>query len=79
MSNNVGKWIGWSGIGVGAAVIIMEIIWWAAKFASMSWLFICLGAAAAIAGIAGCYYPQKILNVIAIVVGAVAVILGIVL
>lgn len=65
ITEDVGKWLGWSGIAVGVV--------------GFFWLHIWLGAAAIVLGVVGLFSPQKILNSVAIAAGAVALILGFVL
>lgn len=69
ISEEVGKWLGWIGIIVGIIGIIFAIIDWC-------YWPIYLGIGGLALGIIGLFSPEQTLNWIAIIAGAVSLILG---
>ena len=65
ISTTAGKWLGWIGLCLGVL--------------GFFWLRIWFGIPALILGVIGLFSDQKKLNIFTVVVGAVAIILGIVL
>jgi len=65
ISENAGKWLGWIGLVLGVL--------------GFFWLRIWFGVAAVIMGAIGLASPQKKLNTVTVVAGAVAIALGIAL